>query len=64
MEAKKLYETAYVIKGSAPEKAVRHCKTVLTMVSAQSVYAGKCKKLIGKIQGPLGGGSEGGGDGF
>ncbi|MBW2702306.1 MAG: FHA domain-containing protein [Deltaproteobacteria bacterium] len=64
MEAKKLYETSYVIKGNSPEKAVKHCKTVLTMVKKSSIYFTKCKKLIVRIQGPLGGGSMGGGDGF
>ncbi|MBN2497301.1 MAG: FHA domain-containing protein [Deltaproteobacteria bacterium] len=65
MEAKKFYETAYVIKGSNPEKAVRHCKTVLGMVSRQNVYHGKCTKLISKVQGAaIGGSGSYGGDGF
>ena len=62
-EAKKLYETSYVIKGNSPEKAVKHCKTVLTMVKKSSIYFTKCKKLISRIRGPLGG-DMGGGDGF
>ena len=63
-EAKRLFETSYVIKGNSPNKAVKHCKTVLTMVRKNSIYFTKCKKLIVRIQGPLGGGSMGDGDGF
>ncbi len=54
IEAKKLYETAYVIKGSSPEKAVSTCKTVMGMVKKRVIYYSKCKKLIGRIRGPMG----------
>ena len=64
IEAKKLFETSYVIKGSSPEKAVSHCKTVMGMVKKSNVYYGKCKKLIAKIRGPLGSTGDGAGDGF
>ncbi|MBN2495964.1 MAG: FHA domain-containing protein [Deltaproteobacteria bacterium] len=64
MEAKKFYETAYVIKGSNPEKAVRHCKTVLGMVDKRNIYHGKCTKLISKIQGAAIGGVDSSGEGF
>jgi pSer/pThr/pTyr-binding forkhead associated (FHA) protein/tetratricopeptide (TPR) repeat protein len=64
VEAKKLFETAYVIKTTAPEKAVKHCRTVMGMVEKKNVYYGKCKKLIGKIRGPLGSTGDGAGDGF
>lgn len=64
IEAKKLFETAYVIKGSSPEKAVKHCKTVMGMVKKTNIYYGKCKKLIGKVRGPLGGDMGDSGEGF
>jgi pSer/pThr/pTyr-binding forkhead associated (FHA) protein/tetratricopeptide (TPR) repeat protein len=64
IEAKKLFETAYVIKGSSPEKAVKHCKTVMGMVQKAHTYYGKCKKLIGKIRGPMGEDTGDSGEGF
>lgn len=54
IEAKKLYETAYVIKGSSPEKAISTCKTVMGMVKKKNIYYSKCKKLTGRIRGPMG----------
>ena len=62
-EARRLYETAYVIKLNQPDKAVSHCKTVMKMVKKDNYAYGRCKKLIDKLQGPAGS-SGGGGDGF
>ncbi len=58
IEAKRLYETAYVIKGSSPEKAISTCKTVMGMVKKSNIYYGKCKKLINRIRGPMGDSSD------
>jgi tetratricopeptide (TPR) repeat protein len=62
-EARRLYETAYVIKLNQPDKAISHCKTVMKMVKKDNYAYGRCKKLIGKLQGPAGS-SGSGGDGF
>jgi pSer/pThr/pTyr-binding forkhead associated (FHA) protein/tetratricopeptide (TPR) repeat protein len=57
VEAKKLFETAYVIKATSPEKAISTCQTVTQMVNKSNPYYAKCKKMIQSIQG---GGDEGG----
>ncbi|HOX43900.1 MAG TPA: FHA domain-containing protein [Myxococcota bacterium] len=56
VEAKKLFETAYVIKATSPEKAISTCQTVTQMVNKSNPYYAKCKKMIQSIQG---GGDEG-----
>jgi len=56
LEAKKLFETAYVIKATSPEKAISSCQTVTQMVNKRNPYYAKCKKMIQSIQG--GGDSE------
>ena len=50
LEAKKKWETAYIIKSASPNKAIDHCETVTKMVDPSSIYYGKCKKLIGKLR--------------
>ncbi len=64
IESKKLFETAYVIKGSSPEKAVSHCQTVMGMVKKSNIYYAKCKKLIAQVRGPLGSSGDDGEGGF
>jgi len=51
-EARKLYETAYVIKLNQPDKAISHCKTVLQMVNSRAYAYGRCKKLLKKLRAP------------
>jgi pSer/pThr/pTyr-binding forkhead associated (FHA) protein/tetratricopeptide (TPR) repeat protein len=51
LEAKKLFETAYVIKSTAPEKALSNCQTVTKMVHKSNPYYGKCKKMVQQLQG-------------
>ncbi|MBW1807264.1 MAG: FHA domain-containing protein [Deltaproteobacteria bacterium] len=63
-EARKLYETAYVIKSTQPDKAIIHCKTVMKMVKSNNYAYGRCKKLINQLKGPGDMGSHGDGDGF
>jgi pSer/pThr/pTyr-binding forkhead associated (FHA) protein len=62
-EARKLYETAYVIKSTQPDKAITHCRTVMQMVKKNNYAYSRCSKLINQLKGPdSGGGGEG--DGF
>jgi tetratricopeptide (TPR) repeat protein len=63
-EARRLYETAYVIKLNQPDKAVSHCQTVMKMVKKNNYAYGRCKKLIEKIQGPAGSSGSGEDEGF
>jgi tetratricopeptide (TPR) repeat protein len=63
-EARRLYETAYVIKLNQPEKAISHCQTVMKMVKKDNYSYGRCKKLIEKLQGPAGSSGGGGDEGF
>jgi len=63
-EARRLYETAYVIKLNQPEKAISHCQTVMKMVKKDNYAYGRCKKLIGKLQGPAGSSGSSGDEGF
>jgi tetratricopeptide (TPR) repeat protein len=63
-EARRLYETAYVIKLNQPDKAISHCQTVLKMVKKDSYSYGRCKKLIEKLKGAEGSSSTGGDEGF
>ena len=56
--ARRLYETAYVIKLNQPDKAISHCQTVMKMVKKDNYAYGRCKKLISKLQ--AGSGSSGG----
>jgi len=63
-EARRLYETAYVIKLNQPDKAISHCQTVMKMVNKDNYAYGRCKKLIEKLQGPAGSSGGGGDEGF
>lgn len=63
-EARRLYETAYVIKLNQPEKAIAHCQTVMKMVSKDNYAYGRCKKLVQQLQGPAGSPESGGDEGF
>ncbi len=63
-EARRLYETAYVIKLNQPDKAISHCQTVLKMVAKDNYAYGRCKKLLQKLQGPAGSSGTGGDEGF
>jgi hypothetical protein len=56
LEAKRLFEIAYVLHRSNPERSVEHCITVLGMVSPGQIYHSKCKVLLNKLEhGPDGG---------
>ncbi len=44
--AQRLYETAYVIKRSRPQRAIELCREVMGMVDRENVYHGKCRRLI------------------
>jgi tetratricopeptide (TPR) repeat protein len=63
-EARRLYETAYVIKLNQPDKAIAHCQTVMKMVKTDNYAYGRCKKLIEQLQGPTGSSGTGGDEGF
>jgi tetratricopeptide (TPR) repeat protein len=63
-EARRLYETAYVIKLNQPDKAISHCQTVMKMVTKDNYAYGRCKKLLQKLQGPAGSSGAGGDEGF
>jgi tetratricopeptide (TPR) repeat protein len=63
-EARRLYETAYVIKLNQPDKAISHCQTVMKMVKKDNYAYGRCKKLVEKLQGPAGSSGGGGDEGF
>jgi tetratricopeptide (TPR) repeat protein len=59
--AKKLYEEAYVIKSSDPERAVGQLKIVMQIVPPAHVYYSKAQKLRQRLQGPTGDDSTGSG---
>lgn len=63
-EARRLYETAYVIKLNQPDKAISHCQTVMKMVKKDNYAYGRCKKLVKKLQGPAGSSGGSGDEGF
>ncbi|HUU00103.1 MAG TPA: FHA domain-containing protein [Myxococcota bacterium] len=60
-EARKLYEMAYVIKGTQPDRAVSTCKTVMQMTNSGAYAYGRCKKLLHSLREP---GSSGDDDSF
>ncbi len=60
-EARKLYEMAYVIKGTQPDKAISTCKTVMHMTNSGAYAYGRCKKLLHSLREP---GSSGDDDSF
>lgn len=60
-EARKLYEMAYVIKGTQPDKAIATCKTVMQMTGSSAYAYGRCKKLLRSLREP---GSVGDDDSF
>ena len=49
-EAKKLYEKAYVLKRSRPDRALEHCRTVMGMIDPSHVYYTKSRKLADRIE--------------
>lgn len=61
LEAKNLFEAAYVFKSTQSDRATANCKTVLQMVRSDYQYFTKCKKLLADLQGDEGGGSDEGG---
>ncbi len=48
--AKSKYEKAYVIKKTAPEKAIRNLEIVMQIISPDNVYYGKAKRLKKRIK--------------
>ena len=53
--AKKLYEIAYVIKGSDPRRAIEHCRAVMGMIDPRNIYYAKSRKLAERLERSLGG---------
>jgi len=49
-EAKKLYDTAYVLKASSSEKAIEICSTVIKMTDTDNYANDRCKKLIASLK--------------
>ncbi|MBN2493697.1 MAG: FHA domain-containing protein [Deltaproteobacteria bacterium] len=63
-EAKKLYEEAYIIKGSNVEKAIQNLEIAIKITDKKNIYYRKSIKLLSRLKSPGLGATGVGGDGF